>query len=1589
MTEQQQKILAVAEKKLSQKERALYLTFLSSYYALASDDDLAAFTAESLFATAYNHFKRLQDFDGKVTLVDAYNPSQSEHGYGGDCSVLDVITPDRSFLIDSIQMLLVRRNLGVQFVTHPIYRFSMSGNNKLASLEKANESRAQHVSVIHIEFDKLPADQLKDIAREVLQVIEQITFATNDWQLMGAKVADVIKGIQNTRALPQTAEEVMETISLLEWLQRQHFTFLGYRQYEVRNEALHVIPRSGLGVMRDDGKGGVSQSFARLPKRLQQQSLEPRLLLFSKSNNLSVIHRPVYMDFIGIKKFDDQGRVIGEHRFLGLLTAEAYRLLPREIPLISHKIEQIINETNLPANSYVARRFNNILTQFPRDELFQADSASIRAMAIAVLQLRERHILRFLLRKDIFETYVACYIYIPRERYNTRLRQRFEAYLVEKFSGFSSEFSTYFSESLHVRVKILVRTIPGEVCDFDPQKIEADFSQMMLNWNDESIKVLQEKIGKSKGNSLFKRFEKAIPGAYKDDFSPNTAADDLLTITTLNDEQPLGIKLYQGAGDSDKKIHLKLYGLGNIAELSELLPVLENFGFIVTSNTPYQFEQQGDNLGWLIDFRLRLESVLSKPLHELAPNFIKAFTNTWSGVDVSDGFDRLVMSTGLCPRDITMLRAVSKYMVQAQAPFSNVYMQHAINNNSDIAVLLVELFHARMGLKTHAREELAQTIVDNINIKLAKVDSLDEDRIMRWFTQVIGAMVRTNFFQPDADGKDKTYLSFKIESAKIVDLPLPKPKYEIFVHSADVEGIHLRGGKVARGGIRWSDRFEDFRTEVLGLVKAQIVKNAVIVPVGSKGGFVVQRRDNSSREAFINEGIRCYKIFIRGLLDITDNIVSAKITPPQNVYRHDDDDPYLVVAADKGTANFSDIANDMAKEYGFWLGDAFASGGSVGYDHKGMGITARGAWESVKRHFRHLGKDIQHETFTVVGIGDMSGDVFGNGMLLSDKIQLTAAFNHLHVFIDPTPDAATTYKERQRLFAMPRSSWADFDTKLISKGGGVFSRRDKSINISTEMKSVFAISEDKLSPDQLIKCLLKAPIDLLWNGGIGTYVKASSESHVEVGDKANDALRVNGDTLNFKVIGEGGNLGLTQLGRIEFAKKGGLVLTDAIDNSAGVNCSDYEVNIKILLNQAVENGNLTVSGRNKLLESMTDEVARSALRQNYQQPQTISIGTRNKHLFVDHIRIIRHMEKSGYLNRELGALPSDAELKKRLQANQGLYGPELAVLLAYSKINLFEELIASDLPDAHIFQDDLTRYFPTLLREKYAHEMQNHRLHREIIATFITNSILNHMGVVFIYRTKETTGQSSEQIVRAYCVARNIFKARTYWNRVDGLDNKVNADLQNDLHLRIRHTLEQSVNWFLSHRRGHIDIEALQSDFADTAIVARQLPEVLSAETVEHIKADIKALTQQKVPEDLAHDLAYLPYVVNSLDIVSLASKHRAQLADITAIYYGVSNKLQVDWLSDGISTLYNNDFWRRRACRSLVENMQDNIAAITERTYELNNNPQKALEILSTKYTHLLQAYDKLIGEIHQGELNLSRLSVAIGEMSSLVRSL
>lgn len=1574
---------------LESDEVTLFSPFIEGYYALAADEDLEGFTPEGLFHTAKTHFDSVKRFSGEA-IVKVFNPDKAEHGYEGDYSVLDVVAHDRPFLIDSLLMLLTKRNIEIHFVAHPLFEYQ-SDDSGLSSLAQAKSSTQEGLSAIHVEFNKLPEAELEAIKQDAHALLTKIDHVVADWHPMTAKMQSVLAEIDAAQNLPQSADEVADIKAFLQWLADGHFTFLGYREYEVKDGAFYNVADSGLGVLQNSEHGAMSASFAALPESLKPKTMLPELLFFSKSNQFSDIHRPAYMDFVSIKRFDNNGQVIGEHRFLGLLTEAAYILPAANIPYLGDKFPQVKHKLNFPVDSYASKTLDHILSEFPRDEIFQADTDFIADMALGVYHLRERHQLRFFARVDRFETYISCFVYVPRDRFDSDLRAKMQDYLTHKFNGSASTFTTSFGEGIHARVHYLVRTQPGNVPEIDREAVEEVLTEMARNRQDLVSKLLNHELGETQGNTLLNRFEKTAPVAYKNDCGMAEAVEDYRTLDELSKDaqaDAIALNLYDEDGADRHSMRMKLYGLKERANLSDVLPILERFGFVVKSARPYQFKQGDADVAWIVDFSLGLKDAYTHDLDDIRSRFEAAFLAVWHGQAESDHLNRQVIFNAANWRDVMVLRGIGKYLIQAKAPYSNDYIQSTLNNHPSITAELLKLFNARLNPENISeREKVQATIIAGIGEHLATVSVLDEDRILRRFIDVLKAMLRTNFWRTDNNGQHRSYFSFKLDSQAIPDLPLPKPMFEIFVYSPFVEGIHLRGGKVARGGLRWSDRREDFRTEVLGLVKAQIVKNSVIVPVGSKGGFIVKQPRTESREAWLEEGIRCYKMFISGLLDVTDNIVNGEIVAPDNVYRQDPADPYLVVAADKGTASFSDIANGVAAEYGFWLDDAFASGGSVGYDHKGMGITARGAWESVKRHFRHLGKDIQTTDFSVVGIGDMSGDVFGNGMLLSEHIRLQAAFNHLHIFLDPNPNAAESFVERKRLFEMPRSTWDDYDKSLISEGGGVFSRSDKSIKLTPQVKAAFDIEEDELPPNQLINRLLKAPVELLWNGGIGTYVKATSESHDDVGDRANDVLRVDGDELRCKVVGEGGNLGCTQLGRIEFAQNGGLILTDAIDNSAGVNCSDHEVNIKILLNQVVERGDLTTEQRNDLLASMTEEVGHLVLRQNYQQPQAVKIAERDPDFIVNHAELIESLEKEGRLDREIEFLPNDEEIQRRIDANEGLTAPEISVLLAYTKIKIFDELLASDIPEASFFQKDLTSYFPKPLREKYADDMRTHRLHREIVATFLTNSLVNHMGTIFVQRTAEDTGQSVPQIVLAYVAARDIFSARKYWTSIDELDNQINADLQNELHLKVRQLLDRAANWFLMNRRDNINIEHLRNEFKNIPEVIVHLPDVMP-NTVAGLADEVDELIGAGVPEDLAKELTYLPHAIYALDIIDL-SDDTHDFKSVSQLYFDVFKLTDAPWLRRHILELMGSDLWLRRSAKSLMQSLMVNVNTISRSVIEQGGDPSIALADWASVRQSQLTGYQELMTEVkadNQGRL--APLSVAVGELSELARS-
>ena len=1330
--------------------------------------------------------------------------------------------------------------------------------------------------------------------------------------------------------------------------------------------------------------------------------LEKRLLIITKANSRATVHRSAYLDYIGFKIFNEAGEVVGERRFLGLFSTAAYRTSVQELPVVRRKVAEVLDRSGLSLRSHSGKDLLQILETYPRDELFQIKTDDLYHAVIGVLRMAGRRQLRVFLRRDAYGRFISCLIYLPRDRFTTQNRLRMQDILLRELNGVGVDYTTRVTESMLARVHFIVRTDPNNPPgDIDADLLAEELADATRLWDDDYRLVLERKLGDEQAKHLFARYADAFPEGYKDGHTPYEAMKDLAKLELLEEPGQLEMHLFRKqapprpyaarAADADEAmdVRFKVYRYGEPMMLSAVLPVLHSLGVKVVDEHPYEVERVDGRI-WLYDFGLELPE-RHQDLAEVRPHVENAFAAAWRGEAEVDGFNELVLRAGLTWRQVVVLRAYAKYLRQAGTVFSQEYMEQTFIAYPQIAELLVKLFETRFAPGATTLDERRQRsgeLVDAIGEALDEVASLDQDRILRAYLTLIQATLRTSFYQKPVGGRPKPYVAFKLDPQAIPDLPAPRPKFEIFVYSPRFEGVHLRYGPVARGGLRWSDRREDFRTEVLGLVKAQMVKNAVIVPVGAKGGFVLKQKPGDRDEAVI-----CYKEFISALLDVTDNIVSGEIVPPEDVVRHDGDDPYMVVAADKGTATFSDIANEISEAHSFWLGDAFASGGSAGYDHKKMGITARGAWESVKRHFRELGHDTQTQDFTVVGVGDMSGDVFGNGMLLSKHIRLVAAFDHRHIFLDPDPDSARSWEERKRLFDMPRSSWEDYDRELISEGGGVHSRTAKSVPISPQVRAVLGLDEEvtQLSPQELMKAILTAPVDLFWNGGIGTYVKASSQTNAEVGDKSNDAIRVDGKSLRCRVVGEGGNLGFTQQGRIEYASTGGRIYTDFIDNAAGVDCSDHEVNIKILLNTAVADGELDRPERDELLARMTDEVAELVLRDNYDQARALNNAqAQAASLLPVHRRMINELERSGALNRSLEALPSDEELAVRTES--GLTAPEFAVLLAYVKIVLEREIVGEGLADEEWTTDILVNYFPTPLRQRFADRMGRHRLRRDIVTTVLVNEAINRGGISFVFRVVEETAASAADVLRAYVVVREVFGLRDLWDAVEALDNKVSPELQTAVYLDTRRLLDRAVRWLVTNRRSPIDVPAEIDRLRDG--VAQLLPDLehrFWGTEREAIAAHIESLVDRGLPRDLAEQATRLMYSFGLLDIVETAQATRRDVGEVASVYFVLSDRFRVDALLSKISLLPREDRWQTLARMALRYDLYAALAALTAEV--LGSTPddvppvERVQEWEQANATSIHRAH-RAMGEFDESRADLSALSVLLRQIRTLVRT-
>ncbi|MDZ7770113.1 MAG: NAD-glutamate dehydrogenase [Woeseiaceae bacterium] len=1588
-------IVASKPRSKSLKDRKQIDDFLREYFGNVPVEDLQDRTPSIMGQAAASHLDFAQVRKKGQALLRILNPSASKHGYDSAFTIVEMVNDNMPFLVDSVSAAIARQDLVIHMTIHPVLRVKRDKDGKLEYIADPRSEDGTAESFVRFTVDReADPQQLKLLEHEIQRVLADVRVAVRDWRKMRQKMTEAVESLENG---PAGADDAVreESRKLLQWMADDRFTYLGYREYalQTRNkkEYLKPVTGTGLGLLASEERGGRT---VELTAAMRRHARSKNWLIITKANSRSTVHRSSYLDYVGVKKFDKKGNAIGELRFIGLFTSVAYSENPRNIPLLRLKVQRVIERTHLDPSGHRGKSLLHILDSFPRDELFQSSVHDLVRTTTGILNLQDRHRVKFFLRRDTFRRFFSCIVYVPKEKYTTSIRQRIEEILLDAFDGISVDSSVQISDSPLARVHLIVRTNVGARPRISMRRIEQRIAAAVVTWRDKLRRELMDRFGHEEAPILYREFGEGFPAAYEADTEPAAACLDVKRVDgLLKGEHNNYLLLYRPKNAVGDALNFRTFQKDHPLLLSNVLPILEDMGTEVHSERPYKVQLRNGEVFWIQDFALNYPDIDELDLDSAAERFQNGFHRILSGDAENDGFNKLILAAGLTWRETALIRTYAKFLQQLGLPFSQNYMEDVLAAYPGVAGTLVEQFQLQFNPKLAEKKRKAalETCVSSIQRAIARARNLDEDRILTAFFSAVSASLRTNYYQRTANGRLKPCLSIKFDPGQLREAPLPKPRYEIFVYSPRVEGVHLRGGDVARGGLRWSDRREDFRTEVLGLMKAQIVKNTVIVPTGAKGGFVPKQLPQGDRDTVMKEVIACYQTFIRGLLDITDNVVDGKVVVPPNVVRRDGDDPYLVVAADKGTATFSDIANQISAEYGFWLDDAFASGGSAGYDHKKMGITARGAWEAVKRHFREQGLNVQTDPFTVAGIGDMAGDVFGNGMLLSDKIKLVAAFNHEHIFIDPEPDMDASFKERERLFRLPRSSWQDYDDKLISKGGGVFSRQAKQIRLSPEARQLLDTRQTTMQPLEMICAILKMKVDLLWNGGIGTYVKAGSESNADVGDRSNDAVRVNASQLRCKVIGEGGNLGLTQLGRIEFSLNGGRVNTDFIDNSAGVDSSDREVNIKILLRAAEQEKGLTRPNRNKLLAKMTDEVARFVLRSNYLQTQAISMmEARARERLDETARLIINLEKTGLLDRDLEFLPDEMEIEERRQRKQGMTRPEIAVVLSYAKIDLYNGLISSDQTFEDFLTTDPQRYFPPVLRRRYKDLIPGHRLSREILATLIANNIVNRMGPVFVKRIQQDTGANTVTIARAYVIARELCRASAIWRMIEALDNEVPATIQQTILFEVSRTLRHACYWLIERYGDNLEIVAtvdrLKVPVHTIYNRASSIVVGMGKQRQKTATADLAAL---EVPEKLARMLASLLLTRGGLDIADLSTEFGTDLMDTARMYASLSERLGIVWLHRNVENLSVEGRWQALA----RGNLRDDFYRIRRElatqllTKSGKQSAQQMFDNWLAEHASGVQKFESILSDMRlRDEIDFATLSVAQQELRKLI---
>ncbi len=1602
-------IIETLVEKIKQKmtgDQAVFCAeFVRQFFSTVALDDLLEWNLDDLYGASINFWALIQYRSPDETKIRIYNPDFERHGWQTTHTVVEILSKDMPFLVDSVRMVVNRMGFSSHLIIHMGGLRLMRGKNNEVSavLPKYGEipEGAETDAPIFMEIDRITDHTVLDeLHRQFERALADNRAVVEDWLPMREKVKAIIEELEH---IPSTVDpsEAEETKAFLHWIEDHHFTFLGIRDYELvrkKDETiLQPIADTGLGVLRK-GVSKSARSISAMAPEARELTLSPRILVMSKTNTLATVHRDNYTDYIGVKRFDKEGRVIGERRIIGLYTSAAYNTNPKHIPFLRHKVALIMKNSLLNPRGHAGKVLLNILETFPRDDLIQASEDELLEMSMGIFYMQERRRIRMFARMDIYHRFVSCLVYVPRDRFNTELREDMQKVLRTSFGSKDITFTTRFSESILARIHFIIRINPEETTQYNFKEIEKKLIEVGRSWPDDLQELLSEGFGEEAANSLYAHYKNAFPAVYMTNFTPRTGVVDIRHLEQLPEgKDSLGMNFYLPLDEPSDNFKLKIYQKAdNTIPLSDVLPIIENLGLRALTERPYKLKFDEGKKAWINDFSLRYTLSAKIEFDEIRDLFQTAFTQIWFGQAENDRFNKLVLGAGLDWRQVAVLRAYAKYFKQIGFTFSQDYIESALNNHTLIARKLVRLFEMRFHpAEQTEREDQFNQFVSEILTDLDSVENLDEDKIIRQYVQVITSTLRTNYYQLDENGQPKSYISFKLNSKTIPGVPRPYPMFEIFVYSPTFEGVHLRCAKVARGGLRWSDRKEDFRTEILGLMKAQQVKNAVIVPSGAKGGFVPKHLPvNGTREEIQQEAIRCYQGFIRGLLDITDNYKDGGVIKPELVICYDGDDPYLVVAADKGTATFSDIANEISVEYGFWLGDAFASGGSMGYDHKKMGITAKGAWESVKRHFYEMNVDIATTDFTVVGVGDMAGDVFGNGMLLSNHIKLVGAFNHQHIFIDPDPDPAASFKERERLFNLPRSAWSDYDKKLISKGGGVFNRNAKSINVSKEIKQVFGIKQAVIEPNELIKMMLCAPVDLLWSAGIGTFVKAQSETNTEVGDRTNDAIRINAKQLQCKVVGEGGNLGLTQLARVEYALNGGLIYTDFIDNSAGVSCSDKEVNIKILLEIIIAAGDLTIKQRNQLLSQMTDDVARLVLTDNYQQTRSISLISWQAVRSVElHRRYMNELERLGKLDRHLEFLPEEKALVERKMMGKGLTSADIAVLFCYSKIFLKEAILASDVPEDPFVKQFMLGSLPKALHDKFIKQVPQHPLRREIIATKLSNIIVNEMGFTFVYRLQDETGAPVSAVVRAYMIARTIFDMDSIWVEIESLGTTIDSQKQNEMMMTYMRLLRRTARWFIRNQRTHLDITKNVKLYGPGLLeLKKSMPGIFVEGNLTQYNEIFAQYQQFGVSEKLAHELTITRGLFAALDILEVARQLDIAIPKVAEVYFNIGEFLELAWIRTQVIIHPTENHWEalsREALRDDLDWQQRQLTAGIIQYHAKKKDFLKSFAVWAENHTALIERWRHVLANLRStSTLNYTMFFVAIRELLDLTQT-